>query len=267
MTIFKTVINDKGKLSDGMEAVLSECMNGLITCLQSAGLKGKKAMNDPYRVLGITSAATDEEVKKAYRELAKKYHPDKYVNSPLAEAASEKMKEINEAYDRILEERKNARSQGQNYESYHHNRSRFENIRIMINNGDFSGAESALSAIPSDQRDAEWYYLMGIVVYRKGWLEDAYNYFQTACRMDPNNEEYQSIYRRVKQQRGRTGRCSDRNDGRVGMLRYLLVPDLFGLSLQLLPNVKAARKHRQKIGSVFTAVSVTFGYRIFVYRK
>lgn len=201
MIIFKTVINDKGKLSDGMEAVLPECMNGLITCLQSAGLKGKNAMNDPYRVLGITSAATDEEVKKAYRELAKKYHPDKYVNSPLADAASEKMKEINEAYDRILEERKNARSQGQNYESYHHNRSQFENIRIMINNGDFSGAESALSEIPSDQRDAEWYYLMGIVVYRKGWLEDAYNYFQTACRMDPNNEEYQSIYRRVQQQR------------------------------------------------------------------
>ena len=158
-------------------------------------------MKDPYSVLGISPSATDEEVKKAYRELAKKYHPDRYTDSPLADVASEKMKEINEAYDKILEERKNAKSQGQNYASYHHNRSNFENIRIMINSGNFSGAEEELSAIPSDQRDAEWYYLMGIVVYQKGWLEDAYNYFQTACRMDPGNAEYQSIYRRVQQQR------------------------------------------------------------------
>ena len=161
-------------------------------------------MSDPYKVLGIEPSATDEEVKKAYREQAKRYHPDKYADSPLADMASEKMKEINEAYDRILEERKNAKRQGQNYASYHQNRSDFAQIREMINRGDFSGAEAALSAIPSDQRDAEWYYLMGIVVYQKGWLEDAYNYFQTACRMDPNNAEYQSIYRRVQQQRAGT---------------------------------------------------------------
>lgn len=158
-------------------------------------------MNDPYKVLGVSPSATDEEVKKAYREQAKKYHPDRYTDSPLADVASEKVKEINEAYDKILEERKNAKSQGQNYASYHTNRSGFAQVRAMINGGDFSGAEAALSAIPSDQRDAEWYYLMGIVVYQKGWLEDAYNYFQTACRMDPNNVEYQSMYRRVQQQR------------------------------------------------------------------
>ncbi len=161
-------------------------------------------MNDPYSVLGVSPSATDEEVKKAYRDLAKKYHPDKYINSPLADVASEKMKEINEAYDKILEERKRAKSQGQNYASYHQNRSGYAHIRAMINSGDFSGAEAALSAIPSDQRDAEWYYLMGVVVYQKGWLEDAYNYFQTACRMDPNNVEYQSLYRRVQQQRSGT---------------------------------------------------------------
>lgn len=158
-------------------------------------------MNDPYKVLGITPSASDEEVKKAYRELAKKYHPDKYVNSPFADMASEKMKEINEAYDHIISERKNAKSQGKNYTRYHENRSRFEDIRIMINNGDFAGAERELGSIPSDDRDAEWYYLMGIVVFKKGWLEDAYNYFQTACRMDPNNIEYQSMYKRVQQQR------------------------------------------------------------------
>lgn len=161
-------------------------------------------MNDPYKVLGVTPSATDEEIKKAYRDLAKKYHPDKYVNTPFSDMASEKMKEINEAYDQILSERKSAKSQGQNYTRYHENRSRFEDIRVMINSGDFVGAERELGSIPSDDRDAEWYYLMGIVVFKKGWLEDAYNYFQTACRMDPNNVEYQSMYRRVQQQRSGT---------------------------------------------------------------
>ncbi len=158
-------------------------------------------MNDPYKILNVSPNATDEEIKQAYRSLAKKYHPDNYANSPLAETASEKMKEINDAYDKILAERKKARSQGQNYQTYHTNQSRFSNIRAMINAGRFLEAEQALSSIISTERDAEWYYLMGIVVYRKGWLEDAYNYFETACRMDPNNAEYNSIYQKVKNQR------------------------------------------------------------------
>ena len=58
-------------------------------------------MSDPYKVLGVSPSATDEEIKAAYRELAKKYHPDNYANTPLADFATEKMKEINEAYDTI----------------------------------------------------------------------------------------------------------------------------------------------------------------------
>ena len=62
-------------------------------------------MNDPYTVLGVAPSASDEEVKKAYRELARKYHPDNYHDNPLADLASEKMKEINEAYDSITKSR------------------------------------------------------------------------------------------------------------------------------------------------------------------
>ena len=62
-------------------------------------------MNDPYSVLGITPEATDEEVKQAYRTLARKYHPDNYQNNPLADLAEEKMKEINEAYEAITKMR------------------------------------------------------------------------------------------------------------------------------------------------------------------
>lgn len=68
-------------------------------------------MSDPYQVLGVSPSASDEEVKTAYRNLAKKYHPDNYADSPLADLASEKMKEINEAYDSIMRMRK-ARAQG-----------------------------------------------------------------------------------------------------------------------------------------------------------
>ena len=66
-------------------------------------------MKDPYQVLNIPSTASDEEVKKAYRELARKYHPDNYHDNPLADLAQEKMKEINEAYAEIQKMRGNRR--------------------------------------------------------------------------------------------------------------------------------------------------------------
>ena len=62
-------------------------------------------MTDPYKVLNVARNASDEEIKKAYRTLARKYHPDNYAGGDLADLASEKMKEINEAYDQIQKER------------------------------------------------------------------------------------------------------------------------------------------------------------------
>ena len=60
------------------------------------------AVTDPYKVLGVSPEATDEEIKSAYRQLVKKYHPDNYADSPLADLANEKMQEINEAYDMVM---------------------------------------------------------------------------------------------------------------------------------------------------------------------
>ncbi len=75
---------------------------------------------DPYKVLGVTPQTSDDDVKRAYRELARKYHPDNYVNNPLADLAEARMKEINEAYDTIMSERSGktgagAGSTGQSY--------------------------------------------------------------------------------------------------------------------------------------------------------
>ena len=68
---------------------------------------------DPYKVLGVSPDADEETIKKAYKELVKKYHPDKYVNNPLADLAAEKMKEINQAYDMIMKKQTSGGAQQQ----------------------------------------------------------------------------------------------------------------------------------------------------------
>ena len=75
-------------------------------------------MNDPYKVLNISSNASDEEVKRAYKEMSKKYQPDSYVNNPLADLAEDKFKEVQEAYKEIMDMRANG---GNN--SYNNNNS------------------------------------------------------------------------------------------------------------------------------------------------
>ena len=147
-------------------------------------------MNDPYSVLGISSNASDDEVKKAYRELARKYHPDNYHDNPLSDLAEEKMKEINEAYNSILQMRSNGGgySPGSNYSGASNSSVEGAKVRSAINSGDIRLAEELLKSFQS--RDAEWNFLMGSVCYRKGWLDDARRYFQTAVNMEPNNPEY-----------------------------------------------------------------------------
>ena len=146
-------------------------------------------MNDPYKTLGVSRDATDEEIKKAYRELAKKYHPDNYRESQLADLAAEKMKAINEAYDTIQRERQGGGS-GYNGQG---GPSSYPAIRRMINEGRFSEAELNLDAVPQSSRNAEWHYLKSIILLRRGWMYDALNHIDIACSMDPSNEEYSQL--------------------------------------------------------------------------
>ena len=155
---------------------------------------------DPYEVLGISPSATDDEVKSAYRALARKYHPDNYANNPLSDLAEEKMQEINDAYDAIVRMRKGGGRQsagGSSYQGGYAGNSRHGDIRQMINQNRIHDAETLLDGIPSHARDAEWFFLKGSVLYKKGWLEEAYSHFETACRMDPGNMEYRQAYNQV----------------------------------------------------------------------
>ncbi len=148
-------------------------------------------MTNPYTVLGIDPNATDEEVKKAYRELAKKYHPDNYADSPLADLAQEKMKEINEAYDTIQ------RSRADGGARYAQGSYMFAEIRNYIEAGDFYEAGIRLDAVKQSERNAEWFYLKGRVNESRGFFFEAARCYETACAMDTQNGEYREAAERL----------------------------------------------------------------------
>ncbi len=158
-------------------------------------------MNDPYAVLGVSKNATDEEIKNAYRELARKYHPDNYNDNPLSDLAGEKMKEINEAYDQIMNMRRGG-GYSKNSGGYSTGASQFPEIRSLINQGRLEQAQELLDGVPPQNRDAEWYFLNGTVLYRRGWFDQAYTSFATAVRMNPQNPEYQNAMRNAQRQSG-----------------------------------------------------------------
>ena len=161
-------------------------------------------MRDPYQVLGVPSTATDEEVKKAYRNLARKYHPDNYHDNPLADLAQERMKESNEAYEEIQTQRKRGASAGSygtssgytggasygygGYGGYQSYAGPYQRVRMAILQNDLNLAEELLNA--RSDHNAEWNFLKGAVCFKRGWLDEAKRYYETAVQMDPGNPEY-----------------------------------------------------------------------------
>ena len=155
-------------------------------------------MRDPFSVLGVDRNTSDEDIKKAYRTLARENHPDKFTDPAERDRASEKMKEINAAYEEIQKIRS-----GRAYDSYrggdqHYNETsssgdeRYVAVRIHINARRVREAEAVLASVPQNERGAEWYYLRGLTLMLRGQIIDAGRCFDMACERDPANEEYRS---------------------------------------------------------------------------
>lgn len=165
-------------------------------------------MNDPYKVLGVSPDASDEEIKRAYRQLAKKYHPDA---NPGDEYAARKMQEINAAYEQI----KNPSSQatGSGYGGYSgydpfggqwrqsqqsDGDTRKQAAYNYIRFGRFQEALNVLQSIP--EHDARWYYLSALANYGLGNRVTALEHIRRAVSMDPSNQEYLNTLSTMEQQ-------------------------------------------------------------------
>lgn len=153
---------------------------------------------DPYKVLGVRPNASQDEIKKAYRKLVKKYHPDKFAGTDLEEVAKEKLQEVNEAYSILMGKNTQQRSSS-SYGNYDYSDNgelnSFQQVRRFIQMGNFRQAEAILATIPN--RTAEWFFLNGIILWQKGWYAEARASIQQAVQMDPGNQEYRNTLLRI----------------------------------------------------------------------
>ena len=166
---------------------------------------------DPYKVLGVSPNASDDEIKKAYRALAKKYHPD--VN-PGNKDAEHRMNEINAAYDQIKNPQSSQQSSyggygsyggfggfGGNARSYQDSGEESNAVRAALNyirTQHFAEALSALSGVPAAERNAKWYYLHAIANYGLGNRIAAMESAERAVTMEPSNYEYRSLLNELR---------------------------------------------------------------------
>ncbi len=153
-------------------------------------------MNDPYKVLRVSPTATDEEITKAYRKLAKKYHPDL---NPGNEEAERRMMEINEAYETIKKGGATGYNSG-GYSTYNHSGrsglSPLDSAEAYLRNGMYDQAMYILNGI--NDRSARWYYLSAVAQSYAGNGIIAIQYAQTAVNMEPNNHTYKLLLERLK---------------------------------------------------------------------
>lgn len=149
-------------------------------------------MRDPYDVLGVPKNATNEEIKKAYRALCRKYHPDANINNPNKAQAEEMFKEVGEAYSRIMDER-SGRSAGSTASggTFDEADARLRAAAAYIQRGYFKQALNVLNSI--NERSALWYYLSAVANTRLGNNIIAREFAKTAASMEPGNAMYQNL--------------------------------------------------------------------------
>ena len=166
-------------------------------------------MNDPYEVLGVSRNASDEEIKKAYRELIRKYHPDSYEGNPLADLAEEKFREVQEAYDNIMKSREGGYSNAYgdsaygntSYGGYSANRGgadapELQNVYHLIVARRFREALNALNAISN--RNARWFYYSAVSNLSLGNKILALSQARQASMMEPGNQDYAQLVAQIE---------------------------------------------------------------------
>lgn len=169
-------------------------------------------MMDPYQVLGISRSASDEEIKKAYRALSRKYHPDANVNNPNREQAEERFKEVQQAYDQIMKEKQ----QGGSYSGYGYNHAggySYGGNRSYSQSGDspqmqaaanyianrcYAEALNVLNGIPFAERRARWYYYSAMANQGAGNNIVAKEHAARAVEMEPSNLEYRQFLQHLE---------------------------------------------------------------------
>lgn len=182
--------------------------------------------NNPYDVLGVPRTATNDEIKKAYRQLCKKYHPDSYVDNPLADLAEEKFKEVQAAYDQIMKERENGGYSYSGVNNDYQNPAEFQMVQNYINTRRFYDALNELNRIGN--RTATWYYYSSLANLGVGNNLVAVDHAKQAAAMEPNNVQYANLVNQL-QFRGQQYQTTGYGYGRPTMGTGNLCCDLWCL--------------------------------------
>lgn len=175
-------------------------------------------MFDPYSILGVSRDASDEEIKKAYRKLSRKYHPDANINNPNKDQAEEKFKEIQQAYDQIMKEREYGSSGNYGYGGNtgyggfggfggyggSQNNSGYQDEEAIrrqaasnyVQSGHYQEAMNVLSSLK--ERNAQWYYLSAVANMGLGNNVNALNDIKEAVRLEPDNAQYRMLQQQME---------------------------------------------------------------------
>ena len=159
---------------------------------------------NPYDVLGVSPNASDDEIKRAYRDLTRKYHPDANVNNPLADLAEEKFKEVQEAYDTIMKERSGGYSGGSTggysygYQGGYNQAQQDPQMQAAVNYVNSRHYREALNVLDQIQnRTAMWYYVSGCANAGLGNNLVAREHAAQAVNMEPNNLQYRQLLKQL----------------------------------------------------------------------